>query len=299
MAKQIYFTALCGAFFFICGMGWLTYVNRSNWTIVTVFLAVLGATVVMFIAPIFLLKSSEVHLSCPTSIIVDRTTGFPVSYFAENHAMAEMIQRATYEEEKGKPGRMIPRSVDLSSPDKRFDYYIELIQYQLLQQSYVALRSSNRISAGVTPAGSDVKNETFEFFRPKEFDEIPGAKIAEAIDSNRFFGAWERRWWLDKRISLPVPKDTIFKAQGKNAIAFYKPNHFKITMSIEPQGSMTGCPAHLQKFIQNGNVDTIAYVINCHGIFEKFASFNPETEDNKKWAQVLFSRIKGDLADQN
>lgn len=101
----------------------------------------------------------------------------------------------------------------------------------------------------------------------------------------------------DPEICLPIPAGADLSFPNSRSIIFERPGYYRIEMSIKYIGGGVGGPVHLSDKILRTDVETISFLINLEANFDKFTAESPYTTDTKTWAEILFARLKNDLAD--
>ena len=179
------------------------------------------------------------------------------------------------------------------SPDEKFEFYAQLIQYELVVQMYGILRYVEGISQQTSATKPTIVSvEVFDLKRPKCFTKIEGQDLIKALSHNRFLQPSEKRFWEFQEAWLPLPYKTTLSIPDSRSLILERPGYYKVTLKIDPVGAGQGSPLHLVDKFGNSRVETLGFIVTTEAVFEKFTSGSPYSEESMDWVRSLFNRLK-------
>ncbi len=140
MPKIAFYTSIViGALLFVPTV-YLAVVNWSPKVFQPLLSVVFGGVVTAFIALSFILRQTTISERFPVYVVLDQQTSLPPIVLGEHphSAFDSMSHRANLEEFD--PGKFKQREVTFKSLDEKFEFYAQLIQYELVVQMYGILR---------------------------------------------------------------------------------------------------------------------------------------------------------------
>jgi hypothetical protein len=252
---------------------------------------VFGAIVTAFIAVSFILKETTISERFPIYIAVNQGTNLPFPLENPFSTFGSMASRANREEAPDNTVKQ--REVAFKSADEKFDFYCELIQFEIVSQLYTVLRRAEMISMQAAPSGQPIiTSEVFKIERPETFTKIDGKRVLQALSRNRFLEKHERTLWDSSASWIPVPKNANLSAPDSRSIVLARPGYFKAMIRVDPIGAGNGTPLYLAEKLRDQRVETLCFAITTEAVFDKFTSGSPYTEETMNWVRLLFDRLK-------
>jgi|SRR5438132_3559850 len=287
-----YASIVIGALLFVPTV-YLAVVNWSPKVFQPLLSVVFGGVVTAFIALSFILRQTTISERFPVYVVLDQQTNLPpiVPWERPHSAFDSMSRRANLEEFD--PGKFKQREVIFKSPDEKFEFYAQLIQYELVVQMYGILRYVEGISQQTSATKPTIVSvEVFDLKRPKRFTKIEGQDLIKALSHNRFLQPSEKRFWEFQEAWLPLPYKTTLSIPDSRSLILERPGYYKVTLKIDPVGAGQGSPLHLVDKFGNSRVETLGFIVTTEAVFEKFTSGSPYSEESMDWVRSLFNRLK-------
>lgn len=294
MPKLAFYSSVVIGALLVIPTAYLAVVNWSPKVFQPLLSVVFGAVVTAFIAVSFILKQTTISESFPVYIVLDKRTNLPPNLPGGNalSAFTSMSFRANIEQ-LGHDNLVKQREVNFESPDEKFKFYGELIQYELVSQIFGILRYMHGISSQTSATKPAIVSvEVFELKRPKKFTKIEGKSVIEALSRNRFLQRSEKIFWEGKESWIPLPYKTTMCIPDSRSLVLERPGYYKATIKIESVGAAGGSPAELVEELGTQPVETLGFKMTAEAVFEKFTSGSPYTGETMDWIRSLFDRLR-------
>jgi hypothetical protein len=280
------------------------YLIAVNWTpkVVQPLLSVFfGAIVTAFITVSFILKQTTISESFPVYVVLNKQNNLPAGLLPDiaPPGFAMMSLHAGMEKiKRDKPVKQ--ERLNLASPDEKFNFYGELIQYELVSRLFsIFFYKSAFVSHRSATQPATVSLELFETKHPKRFTKIGGKTVIKALSRNQFLQPSE---WDYDACSIPVPYKTAIRIPDSHRIILERPGYYRVTIKTEPIAAADGAPAYLLGALIPGligkeGVETLGFKMTTEAVFEKFTSGSPYSEETMDWVRSLFDRLRSEFSE--